>query len=142
MRRREFIAGLGGAVAWPVVARAQQRAGPVVGWLGVQPGLPLRECVEAFRRGLAEVGFLEGRDVAVEYHTVEGHFERLPMLAADLVKRNPAAIVAPTGVSALAAKEATRAIPIIFAAGNDPVELGLGPVHELSLRIWGCGLMV
>jgi putative tryptophan/tyrosine transport system substrate-binding protein len=125
MNRREFIAGLGSAAVWPAAARAQQQTKPTICWLGVQPGPPLREMVEAFRRGLAEVGFSEGRNVTVEYHTVDGHLERLPMLATDLVNRRPAAIVAPTGASALAAKEATRAIPIIFVAGNDPVALGL-----------------
>jgi putative ABC transport system substrate-binding protein len=121
--RREFISGLG-AAGWPLLVRAQQRTKPVIGWLDFPPGLP-REAIEGFRRGLAETGFSEGRDVTVEYHTVDGHSERLPALAADLVRRRPAAIVAPTGGSALAAKAATRDIPIIFAAGNDPVELGL-----------------
>src|SRR5215467_698032 len=102
MRRREFVAGLGGAAAWPLPGRAQQAALPVIGWLDVRPGGPPRETVEGFRRGLAEVGFSEGRDVAVEYHTADGHFERLPALAADLVRRRPTAIVADTGNSALA----------------------------------------
>jgi putative tryptophan/tyrosine transport system substrate-binding protein len=125
MRRREFIAGLGSAAAWPVVALAQQQTKPTVIWFDVRPGQPPREFVEAFRRGLAQFGLVEGRDVTVEYHTVDGHAERLPALAADLVRRRPAAIFAPTGSSALAAKAATQTIPIIFLAAADPVELGL-----------------
>jgi putative tryptophan/tyrosine transport system substrate-binding protein len=124
MRRREFIAGLG-AAAWPVAARAQQQTKPTIGWLDVRPGGPGREHVDPFRRGLTEVGILDGRDVTLEYYTSEGVNGRLPLLAADLVERRPAVIVAPTGGSALAAKEATRTIPIIFVAGDDPVELGL-----------------
>jgi putative tryptophan/tyrosine transport system substrate-binding protein len=124
MIRREFIGGLGGAATWPLVARAQQQTKPIIGWLDLQPGGPQREGVEAFRRGLAEVGFLDGRDLTIEYHTADGDYERLLALAADLVRRRLAAIVTPQGISALAAKAATRDIPIIFAA-NDPVELGL-----------------
>jgi putative tryptophan/tyrosine transport system substrate-binding protein len=124
MKRREFIAGLGGAV-WPLVVRAQPQTKPTIAWLDVQPGRPPREWVEGFRRGLANVGFSEGRDVTVEYYTADTHNERLPAFAADVVHRKPAAIVAPTGISALAAKAATRDIPVIFLAGNDPVELGL-----------------
>jgi putative tryptophan/tyrosine transport system substrate-binding protein len=125
MRRRDFIAGLGGAAVLPLAARAQQQTKPIIGWLDVRPGRPPREWVEGFRRGLAEVGFSEGRDVTVEYRTADTHNERLPVLAADLVRRRLAAIVAPTGISALAAKAATRDIPVIFLAGNDPVEVGL-----------------
>jgi putative tryptophan/tyrosine transport system substrate-binding protein len=125
MRRREFIEALGGAAAWPLVARAQQAALPVILWLDARPGGPTREYVEGSRRGLAEVGFSGGRGVSVEYHTADGHFERLPALAADLVRRRPAAIIARSDISALATKAATRDIPIIFDAGNDPVELGL-----------------
>jgi putative tryptophan/tyrosine transport system substrate-binding protein len=125
MRRREFIAGLGSAAGWPLLVSAQQQTKPTIGWLDVRPGGPLRETVEGFRRGLAEAGFSEGRDVTVEYRTADGHYERLQALAADLIRRRPAAIVAPTGITALAAKAATRDIPIIFGAGNDPVEIGL-----------------
>jgi putative tryptophan/tyrosine transport system substrate-binding protein len=136
VRRQEFIAGLGGAAAawpiaglgaagWPLVVKAQQQTKPIIGWLDVRPGGPPREETEMFRRGLAEVGFSEGRDVTVEYHTADGHYERLPALAVDLVRRSPAAIVAITVPSALAAKAATRDIPVIFAAGDDAVELGL-----------------
>src|SRR5262245_60309542 len=124
MRRREFIAGLGSATAWPLIARAQQQTKATVGWLDQRPGGPVRETVEVFRQGLAQAGVSEGRDVMVEYHTPNGHLDRLPTIAADLIRRRPAAIVAATGVTALAAKAATQTIPIIFMAGNDPVELG------------------
>ena len=123
MRRREFIAGLG-AAAWPLLVRAQQRTNPVIAWLDTRPGGPLPESVERFRRGLAEAGFSEGRDVTVEYHIADGHPERLPALAADLVRRRVAAIIG-NGFVALAAKAATQDIPITFTVGTDPVELGL-----------------
>ena len=125
--RREFISGLG-AASWPLLVRAQQRTKPTIGWLdsrlgGTQPEFV--EFVEGFRRGLAEAGFSEGRDVTIEYNTADGHFERLPALAADLVRRRPTAIIAFSGAAALAAKAATRDIPIIFTAAADPIELGL-----------------
>ena len=125
MRRREFIAGLGSATGWPLLVRAQQQTKPTIVWLDTRPGGPLPEFVEGVRRGLAEVGFSEGRDVMIEYLTADGHFERLPALAADLVRRRPAAMIAIGGLAALAAKAATRDIPIIFIADNDPVELRL-----------------
>jgi putative ABC transport system substrate-binding protein len=115
IRRRDFIARLGGAAAWPIAARAQQQTKPTIGWLSEQPP-----------RRLAEIGFLEGRDVTVEYYpTAEGRLEQLPSLAADLVRRRVAVIVAATGNAALAAKAATRTIPVVFGMGGDPVELGL-----------------
>ena len=124
LRRREFIAGLGGAAAWPLAARAQQQK-PIIGWLLTQPGVPRRGVIDAFRRGLAEIGFLEGRDVTIEYHTADGHLEQLPSLAADLVRRKVAVIVAVTGDAALAVKAATRTIPVVLFMGGDPVGLGL-----------------
>jgi putative ABC transport system substrate-binding protein len=125
IRRREFIAGLGGVAAWPLTALAQQQTKPTVIWLTLGPGLPPLEAVEAFRRGLAQVGFSEGRDVTVQYLNADGKAERLPALAADVVNRRPAAIFAATGPAALAAKAATQTIPIIFGVGADPVEQGL-----------------
>jgi putative tryptophan/tyrosine transport system substrate-binding protein len=125
MKRREFIAGLGGAAVWPEVARAQQPTKPTIGVLTGRLGGLEAVFVEGFRRGLAEVGFLVGRDVTVEYYLADGHPERLPALATGLVRRRPAAIVAREGFSALAAKAATRDIPIIFGTGSDPVESGL-----------------
>jgi putative ABC transport system substrate-binding protein len=126
LRRREFIARLGGAAAWPLTAAGQQQK-PIIGWLSTRPGLPVGVAIDAFRRGLAEIGFLEGRDVTVEYHTADGHLEQLPSLAADLVRRRVAVILAQTTESALAAKAATRIVPVpvVFLIGTDPVELGL-----------------
>jgi putative ABC transport system substrate-binding protein len=128
IRRREFIAGLGGAAAWPLAARAQQQQKPIIGWLNTQPGVQGRPVIDAFRRGLAEIGFLEGRDVTVGYHTADGHLEQLPSLSADLVRRKVAVILAQTTDSA--AKAATPNIPVVFIIGGDPV--GLGLVASLS----------
>ena len=114
MQRREFIAGLGSVAAWPLAALAQQQTKPTVIWLHTRPGLSPPEYVEAFRRGLAQVGFSEGRDVTVDYLTTDGHAERLSGLAADLVNRRPTAIFAVTSPSALAVKAATQTIPIIL----------------------------
>ena len=125
MKRREFILGASAVAAWPVAAGAQQPATPVVGFVnaaspgGSYPPLP------AFLKGLAETGFVEGRNVAIEYRWAEGHYERLPALIADLVQHK-VSVIAATGTSAaVAAKTATATIPIVFEMGSDPVELGL-----------------
>src|SRR6516162_3270161 len=123
LRRREFIAGLGGAVtAWPLATQAQQRALPVVGYVGVATD-PEREV--AFRQGLGEAGYSDGRNVTVEYHFLDGKFDRLPSVMADLVRRPVAVIAALGDAPAVAAKAATATIPIAFNVGRDPVKLGL-----------------
>jgi putative tryptophan/tyrosine transport system substrate-binding protein len=126
MRRREFITLLGGAVAWPVAARAQRAAMPVIGFLNSTSPGPAAPLVTAFREALGRQGYVEGRNLAIEYRWAEGHYERLPGMAADLVNRNVALIAASGGVvTAKAAMSATSNVPIVFIAGFDPVREGL-----------------
>ena len=126
MRRRDFIkVVIGSAAIWPLPARAQEPAKPVIGFLNAAPARGYERQVAAFLKGLAEAGFVDGQNVTIEYHWADGQHDRLPAMAADVVRRQVAVIAATTTPAALAARLATTTIPIVFEVGNDPIRVGL-----------------
>jgi putative tryptophan/tyrosine transport system substrate-binding protein len=143
MRRREFIAGLGGAAAWPLAARAQQNGVPTVGFLHAGTQVSASRFLPAFRKGLSEMGFVEGRNVAIEYRWAANQIDALRVLAADLVHRRVSVMFTTGGsIAARAAKAETAAIPIVFFMGDDPVEADIvGSLNHPGANITGISFL-
>jgi ABC-type uncharacterized transport system substrate-binding protein len=139
VKRRELLSLLGGAAAaWPLVARAQQATMPVIGFMSSGSPGPLRRQIAAVHEGLKEAGYVDGQNVAMEFRFAEGQFDRFPALAADLVRRQVAVLMATSNAGALAAKQATATIPIVFSVGGDPVTTGLvDSLHRPSRNMTG-----
>jgi putative ABC transport system substrate-binding protein len=144
MKRREFITLIGGVTSWPVTARAQQPTIPLIGFLSGRSRAETVAVIGQFQKGLAESGFVEGRNLRVEYRWAEGRYERLPILARELLNLRPNVIVATGGnVTALAAKAATSTIPIVFVAGADPIKSGLvGSLNRPDGNVTGVSLFI
>ena len=142
MRRRAFIAGLGGAAVWPIVVRAQQPAMPVIGYLSAESFEAEGSALTAFRKGLSETGYVEGENVTIEVRGAEGHADRLPALATDMARRRVTVIAALANIAAVAARDATTTIPIVFTIGGDPVKIGLvGSLNRPSGNITGVSFL-
>ena len=142
MRRRKFIAALGGAAAWPIVVRAQQPAKPVIGYLSAESFEAEGSALTAFRKGLSETGYVEGENVTIEVRRAEGHADRLPALATDMARRRVTVIAALANIAAVAARDATTTIPIVFTIGGDPVKIGLvGSLNRPSGNITGVSFL-